>query len=144
MRKFDAIGMIEVQYYTVAVEILDHISKSTKVEFLTSENYLGGRLVTLVVGGGISDITEAIEIARKVCQHKRDNPLKMALVITNPHPEILKYMIPSRTQDLVIEESVNEESIIDTSVEANWVDDVVQTHKRKPKLNRTKTKGDLS
>lgn len=98
MEKIETIGVIETQYYTVAIEILDQVCKGSNVTFLTSENYLGGMLVTLIVSGSTSDVHEAISIAKQVCQNKPNNPLKMAIVISNPHPEILKFILPIKQE----------------------------------------------
>ncbi|RXJ04173.1 BMC domain-containing protein [Anaerobacillus alkaliphilus] len=95
MERIESIGVIETQYYPVAVEILDQICKGTNVQLLTSENYLGGMLVSLIVGGSVSDVNEAVAIAKQVCQDKENNPLKKAIAISNPHPEILKYILPA-------------------------------------------------
>lgn len=100
MKKYEALGVVETQYFTIAMELLDAICKSSDVEFLASENYLGGRLVTLVFGGSVSDITVAVETAKQVASEKANNPLKMALVISNPHPEIMKYIISSQPESL--------------------------------------------
>lgn len=105
MKKHDAIGVIEVQYFTIAMEVLDKVCKTADVEFMASENKLGGRLVSLIVGGTLSDITEAIEAAKLYCENKKNNHLKNALVISKPHPEILKYIIQSVEGDLVKDEA---------------------------------------
>ena len=94
MRKYEAIGVVEAQYFPVAMEILDSMCKAANVEYVASEKYLGGRLVTLIVGGGVSDVTTAVETAKQVCEGKQHHPLKMALVISNPHAEILNYLVP--------------------------------------------------
>lgn len=99
MKSYEAIGVIETQYFAVAMEILDSVSKAANVEFISSEKQLGGRLVSLIVGGGISDVTVAVETAKLVCQNKPNSPLKMALTITNPHEEILKYLISSEKEE---------------------------------------------
>ena len=96
MNRYEAIGVIETQYFTIASEILDAVCKGANVEFLTSENYLGGRLVSLIIGGSVSDVKAAIEIARQVCEGKPGNPLKMALAIMNPHEEIMKFIVPAQ------------------------------------------------
>ncbi|WP_349237131.1 BMC domain-containing protein [Bacillus sp. REN3] len=96
MIKYEAIGVIETQYFAVASEILDKVCKGANVEFLSSEKYLGGRLVSLIVGGSVPDIEAAIDIAKRVSEDKPGSPLKMALAITNPHEEIMKYIIPGR------------------------------------------------
>jgi ethanolamine utilization protein EutM len=134
MRKFEAIGVVETQYYTIAMELLDHMCKSTGVEFLSSEKYLGGRLVSLIVAGSVSDVTEAVEVARRVCQNKEGHPLKMALVISNPHSEILKYIIPADDQ----------ETTSGAKLEiGNTEEEVILTPKRrgrKPKTTQAETK----
>ncbi|MFO1445647.1 BMC domain-containing protein [Bacillus sp. Bva_UNVM-123] len=99
MKNYEALGVVETQYFTIAIELLDAICKSADVKFLTSENYLGGRLVTMVFGGTISNITVAMETARNVASEKMNNPLKMALVISNPHPEIMRYIVPSQLEE---------------------------------------------
>ncbi|WP_077210981.1 BMC domain-containing protein [Bacillus dakarensis] len=98
MKKFEALGVVETQYFTIAMELLDGMCKSSDVEFLTNENYLGGRLVTLIVGGSISDVSVAVNAAKQIAEGKENSPLKMALVITNPHAEIMKYIIPSERE----------------------------------------------
>lgn len=98
MKKYEAIGVVELQYFTYAAGILDQMCKTANVEFLTSENYLGGRLVSLIIGGSISDVQLAIEAAKQSCQTKQVNPLKMALMIPSAHPEIMKYIISEDNQ----------------------------------------------
>ena len=121
MKRYEALGVIDVQYFTIAVELLDQMTKGSDVEFLTSERYLGGRLVTLIIGGKISEVKVAVEIAKQVCQNKPNNPLKMALTITNPHEEILKYIIPAPPKEQEI-----------------------KANKRKPKKSKKVSKEDLS
>jgi len=104
MKKYEALGIIETQYFAVATELLDSVCKASNVEFLTSENYLGGRLVTIIVGGSISDVTVAIETAQLKASEMMNNPLKMAIVITNPHKEIMKYIIPSLQEEAAEED----------------------------------------
>ncbi|MEI3607203.1 BMC domain-containing protein [Pseudogracilibacillus sp. SE30717A] len=93
MKKYEAIGVIETQYFPVATEILDHVCKAANIEFLSSEKYLGGRLVSLIIGGSIADVSEAVRVAEQVGESKQGSPLKKAIVITNPHEEILRYII---------------------------------------------------
>ncbi|QED48114.1 BMC domain-containing protein [Cytobacillus dafuensis] len=93
MKTYEALGVVETQYFTVAMELLDQMCKSSDVELLASENYLGGRLVTLIVGGSVSDVNVAVHAAKQAAENKSNNPLKMALVISNPHSEIMKYIV---------------------------------------------------
>lgn len=123
MKKYEALGIVETQYFTIAMELLDQMLKSADVEFLASEKYLGGRLVTLVVGGSISDVTVAVEVAKLAAEGKERSPLKMALVITNPHPEIMKYIVPSLKNTEEVEKS-----------------DPTQVKAEKPKVEKKKAK----
>ncbi len=107
MKKYEALGVVETQYFTIAMELLDQMCKSSDVEFLASENYLGGRLVTLIIGGSVSDVTVAVDVAKQVAETKSNQPLKMALVINNPHAEIMKYIISSQPQSEVEEGKLN-------------------------------------
>jgi ethanolamine utilization protein EutM len=108
MESYEAIGVIEAQHFTTALEIVDEMCKTSHVQLLGTERYLGGRLVTVIVGGSISNVTAAVEAARAVCDKKPTNPLKMSLVIPKPHAEILKFIIPARTEVEVKEEIVPE------------------------------------
>lgn len=96
MKNYEALGVVETQYFTVAMELLDQMCKSSDVELLASENYLGGRLVTLIIGGSFSDVDVAVQAAQRAAENKVNNPLKMALVISNPHSEIMKYIVSSQ------------------------------------------------
>lgn len=96
MKQYEAIGVIETQYFTRAMAFLDDVLKVADVEFLTSENYLGGRLVTLIIGGSVSSVDVALDVVRQNAGKQGDNALKMALLITNPHEEIMKYVVPKK------------------------------------------------
>ncbi|MFC4403498.1 BMC domain-containing protein [Gracilibacillus xinjiangensis] len=98
MKKYEAIGIIETKYFAVAMEMLDQVSKTAAIEFLSSQNQLGGKLVSIMIGGSISDVTLAIETAKRVNESKQDSPLKNAVVITNPHEEILRFVVPQPKQ----------------------------------------------
>lgn len=100
MKTFEAIGIIELQYFTFALEVADRMAKAANIQIITSENYLGGRLVSIVIGGSIPDINAAIEEAKQACDSKQKNPLKMAVLISNPHPEILKFILPSKKEGM--------------------------------------------
>lgn len=96
MKKYEAIGIVETLYFTVALELLDEMLKTSNVKFINKESDLGGKLVTLFVGGRISEVTSSIEAVKRLGQKKHYKHLKNAIVITNPHNEILKYIVPSK------------------------------------------------
>ena len=56
-------GLIEVSGVTAAIESLDAMCKASNVKLLTWERKLGGRLVTLIVEGEVSDCRAAVEAA---------------------------------------------------------------------------------
>ena len=88
-----SLGMIEVPSVTAAVDCLDIMCKTAEVELVTWEKKLGGRLVTIIIRGNVSAVTQAIETAAA-------NGIKEPacyVVIPSPHEEILK----------IIENSVN-------------------------------------
>lgn len=148
MNRYEAIGVIETQYFTIASEILDAVCKGANVEFLTSENYLGGRLVSLIIGGSVSDIKAAIEIAEQVCEGKPDNPLKMALAIMNPHEEIMKFIVPAQLAAdaeaavTEVEESKempgeNNEAIIDADMDGIDGEELVEEVENRKEINES-------
>lgn len=95
MTDYEAIGVVELLYFTNAMEVLDEMCKASNVEYLTSEKYLGGKLVSVIVGGTVSNVTAAVQAAETICASKPRNPLKMAIVITKPHEEIMKFIVPA-------------------------------------------------
>ena len=60
-----SLGFIEVSGVVSAVDALDVMCKSSAVEFVTWERKLGGMMVTIVISGSVSDVTEAIECAKR-------------------------------------------------------------------------------
>ena len=79
-------GLIEVSGVTAAIDSLDAMCKAADVSLVTWERKLGGRLVTIIVEGTVSNVTAAVEAAAHAC--KREG-LKMANsgVIANPCDE---------------------------------------------------------
>ena len=81
-----AIGLIELPNCTDAIQALDVMLKTADVKFLTWEKKLGGRLVTIIVQGEVSSVTEAVEAAK----HRAVGRIVAAAVIANPHEETMK------------------------------------------------------
>ena len=78
-----SLGFIEISGVTAAIDALDIMCKTADVELVTWERKLGGRLVTLIVKGSVSAVTEAVEAA---AAHAIKKPVAKA-VIANPHPD---------------------------------------------------------
>ncbi len=79
-----SLGFIEISGVVAAVDSLDIMCKTSGVELVTWERKLGGRLVTIVIMGDVSAVTEAVETA---CQKAIKKPVASG-VIANPHEEI--------------------------------------------------------
>ena len=79
-----ALGFIELPNLCDAICALDTMLKSAAITFVTWENKLGGRLVTIIVSGSVANVAAAIDAA------KQKYDIRAALVIPAPHPEVLK------------------------------------------------------
>lgn len=55
----NAYGFFEIQSTTAAISALDIMCKTANVEFITWEKKLGGRLVTVIIRGSVSDVNQA-------------------------------------------------------------------------------------
>lgn len=87
-----AMGIIEVSFYTTAVVILDEMLKASQVVLVACEKKLGGRLVSLMIAGEVSAVQSAIETAQETGKKIGQEHIKVAVMISNPHPEIIKLL----------------------------------------------------
>jgi ethanolamine utilization protein EutM len=85
-----AIALLEVQALVAAIAGLDAMLKAADVRLVHIERRLGGRLVTIVVDGTVSDVQEAA-LAGKVAAEKIGK-VKLCEVIPRPHEEIKKFI----------------------------------------------------
>lgn len=130
MNKYEAIGIVEAKHFTTALNIIDIMCKQCQVELLCIEKYLGGRLVSTIVAGDISNVTEAIEIVKR--NYNYDNEIvKNAVVITSPHENIMKFIVKN-------EEFVKDEKIIkeEVSQEENLRNVEMVKKVKIPKVNK--------
>ena len=81
-----AYGFFEIPSVTAAVVAVDIMCKTAEVEMVTWEKKLGGRLVTIIIRGDVSAVTQAIETA---AANGIKNPVAY-VVIPSPHEEVLK------------------------------------------------------
>ena len=79
--------MIEVSGVVAAVDSLDAMCKASDVSLVTWERKLGGRLVTIIVEGAVSDVKAAVEAATDICIKNR-HILASSGVIASPCEEI--------------------------------------------------------
>ncbi|KIL46683.1 hypothetical protein KP77_28100 [Jeotgalibacillus alimentarius] len=104
MDKPEAIGLIETTFYTTALRLVDMVCKAADIRLISSEKYLGGRLVTLVIAGSVSSVKEALFFAE---QGDSQNHIKSAILISSPADEIMKYLATKKTKKNM-EETENE------------------------------------
>lgn len=90
--KMNAIGVIEVNFFTNSVVVLDEMLKNSDVEIVSCHKCLGGRMVTSVVAGETSAVKSAIEAAETAKEIVGEKNVKVAVMISNPHPEIIKLL----------------------------------------------------
>ena len=129
MSKYEAIGIVEAKHFTTALNVIDIMCKQCRVELLCTEKYLGGMLVSTIVAGDVSNVTEAIEVVKKA--YKYDNELiKNAIVITNPHENIMKFIVKG-------EESVQEEDFIKIKDIKEEIEEEIKIQEE-PKLSKPK------
>ena len=83
-----SLGFIETSGVTAAIEALDVLCKTAAVEFVTWERKLGGRLVTVIVQGEVSAVSQAVETAAEYLI--RNNHMCVQAVIPRPHEEIVR------------------------------------------------------
>ena len=81
-----AYGFFEIPSVTAAVVALDIMCKTADVQMVTWEKKLGGRLVTIIIRGDVSAVTQAIETA---AANGIKNPVAH-VVIASPHEEVIK------------------------------------------------------
>ena len=90
--KINAIGVVEVNFYTNAVTVLDEMMKASNVELVSCHKKLGGRMVHSIVAGETSSVNAAIEAANNAKSIVGEDNVKVAVTISNPHPEIIKLL----------------------------------------------------
>ena len=82
-------GLIEVSGVVAAIDSLDAMCKAAEVKLVTWERKLGGRLVTIIVEGTVSDVKAAVEAAAHICK-VNDHILAASGIIASPCEEVRK------------------------------------------------------
>ena len=86
----EAVALLEVQANVAAIAGLDAMVKAANVRLIHVERRLGGRLVTVVVEGTVSDVTAALEAGRAAAAEVGN--VKCCEVIARPHPDVMKFL----------------------------------------------------
>ena len=85
-----AIALLEVQAMVTAIVGLDAMLKAADVRLIHVEKRLGGRLVTVVVDGTVSDVTAAAQAGKAAAAQV--GKVKCCEVIARPHPAITRFL----------------------------------------------------
>lgn len=85
----EALGVVDVMFFANAVKVLNTLMNTSYLELIDCKKYMGGRMVTIIVGGTVSNVTSAIEMVND--QYRLDSVVKNTVVITNPHKELFKF-----------------------------------------------------
>lgn len=90
--KIGAIGVVEVSYFSNGVVVLDQMLKAANVSLLSWHQRLGGKMVHSVVTGSVSQVNASIQVAKECDSIIGEGKVKVAVNISNPHPEVIKLM----------------------------------------------------
>ena len=90
--KIGAIGVVELSYFSNGVVVLDQMLKASDIDIVSWQQHLGGKMVHTVVSGTVSNVEASINAARESESLITKGALKVAVNITNPHPQVLKLM----------------------------------------------------
>ena len=158
-KNFSAIGVVEINFFTNALIALDEMLKASDVHLVSCEKKLGGRMVTIIVGGDTSSVNAAIEAVYATGGRIGEKNIKVAVAISNPHPEIKRLLNlaedkqDNQTQNISVEpaQSVQAEDSADQAEKSadeapaaeppqDAQDNAKQTNQtQKPKTRRTKS-----
>jgi carbon dioxide concentrating mechanism protein CcmO len=86
-----AIGMIETQGLTAAIEAIDTACKAGNVEILGREK-LGGGYITVLIKGDVAAVKAAVDAGRQKIEQMGLGKLIAAHVIPRPSPQVLSLM----------------------------------------------------
>lgn len=90
--KKGSIGVLEINYFTNTVIVLDRALKAADVDILDCQKRLGGRMCYIILQGRTSEVEAAVQAAREAERIVGKYNIKTAIAIHNPHPEIIKVL----------------------------------------------------
>lgn len=89
---WNAIGVVEVTSYANTVVVMDSMLKAANVGIVSFHKKLGGKMVRGVVAGEVSAVEASIDAAEGSREKIGKDNLKVAVCISNPHPEVVKLL----------------------------------------------------
>jgi microcompartment protein CcmL/EutN len=90
--KQNAIGVLEISYFSNTVVVVDQALKAAEVELASCHKRLGGRMCHTVLAGQTSAVEAAMEAARQAGSIVGEKNIKVAITISNPHPQVIKLL----------------------------------------------------
>lgn len=84
-----AIGIIEIQNLVNAYIAFDIMVKTADVRLIHERKAIGGRLVTMVYEGSVSDLNAAIDCVK--ARYQNTLLLKVSEVVPRPAGELMQY-----------------------------------------------------
>lgn len=88
----NAIGVLEVSYFANTVVVVDQALKAAQVELVSCHKRLGGKMCHTVLAGSTSGVDAAMEAARAAGRIVGEKNIKVAVTISNPHPQVMKLL----------------------------------------------------
>ncbi len=88
----NAIGVLEVSYFANTVVVVDQALKAAQVELVSCHKRLGGKMCHTVLAGSTSGVDAAMEAAIAAGRIVGENNIKVAVTISNPHPQVIKLL----------------------------------------------------
>lgn len=136
-RTYNAIGVVEVNFFANALIVLDEMLKASEVHLVACEKTLGGRMVSIIVGGDTSAVNAAIEAALLTKQVVGEKNIKVAVTISNPHIEIRKLFNLSQKPNQSQMKEMQEQTLQTQEQGSSTVKTATVAN---PKKQKTKTK----
>ncbi len=136
-RTYNAIGVVEVNFFANALIVLDEMLKASEVHLVACEKTLGGRMVSIIVGGDTSAVNAAIEAALLTRQVVGEKNIKVAVTISNPHIEIRKLFNLSQKPNQSQMKEIQEQTLQTQEQKALTVKTAIVAN---PKKQKAKTK----
>ncbi len=87
-----AIGILEVSSFVNGLVVIDQMMKDSEISLVSLHKTLGGKMIHAVVSGSTSYVDLAMECAKKSESRIGEGMVKVAITISNPHPEILRLL----------------------------------------------------
>lgn len=136
-RTYNAIGVVEVNFFANALIVLDEMLKASEVHLVACEKTLGGRMVSIIVGGDTSAVNAAIEAALLTRQVVGEKNIKVAVTISNPHIEIRKLFNLSQKPNQSQMKEIQEQTL---QIQEQKALTVKTANEANPKKQKAKTK----